>query len=338
MKVSKSDIARAVDRPDPKIRFYLLHGQDEGQARGLAERLMAALGAARVVLAGGALKSDPALLADEAGAMSLFDGKRLVWIEPAGEEILPAVEALFEAAAPESATVAITGQLKKGSALVKLAEASPASAAFACYMPDGQDAQRMVADLGRRFGLKIESSVAARIADGCGNDQALVSRELEKYALYVDASPQTPKALGHDAVDAVGAEVPEGELLHLADLALSGNMAQLSEELARLPNTLDAIPVVRSLQRRLLMLAPARARIERGERVDDVMTAIGRAVFWKDKSLVERLLQHWSAGDLARVSARAGKLERALLFSRAPDQALLGEALLAIARAARGRR
>ena len=136
----------------------------------------------------------------------------------------------------------------------------------------------------------------------------------------------------------MGAEVPEGELLHLADLALSGNIAQLSEELARLPGTLEPIPVVRSLQRRLLMLAPARARIERGERTDAVMASMGRALFWKDKSLVERLLQQWSADDLARVSERAGKLERALIFSPAPDQALLGEELLAIARAARGRR
>jgi DNA polymerase-3 subunit delta len=338
VKASKTNIFRSVDQPDPKIRFYLLHGQDEGQARGLAERLMAALGASRVILTGSALKSDPALLADEAGAMSLFDGKRLIWIEPAGEEILPAAEALFGDGAQESPAVAITGQLKKGSALLKLAEASPGAVSFACYLPDGQDAQRMVAELGRRLGLKIDSGVAARIADACGNDQAIVTRELEKYALYVDASPQTPKVLSQDAVEAVGAEVPEGELLHLADLALSGNIPQLSEELARLPGTLDPIPVVRSLQRRLLMLAPARARIERGERRDAVMASIGRALFWKDKSLVERLLQQWSAADLARVSERAGKLERALMFSPAPNQALLGEELLAIARAARGRR
>jgi len=338
VKANKGIIVRAVDQPDPKIRFYLLHGPDEGQARGLGERLMTALKASRIVLTGGSLKSDPALLADEAGAMSLFDGKRLLWIEPAGDEILPAVAALMEAGPPESPAVAITGLLKKTSGLLKLAESSPEAVAFSCYLPDGQDAQRMVADLGRRFGLNIDSAVAARIADACGNDQAIVSRELEKYVLYVDASPQAPKVLTHEAVEAVGAEVPEGELLHLADLALSGNIVQLSEELARLPATLEPIPVVRSLQRRLLMLAPGRARIERGERPDAVMASFGRALFWKDKSLVEKLLQQWTADDLARVSDRACRLERSLLFSPAPNQALLGEELLAIARAARGRR
>jgi len=338
VKASKGTISRAVDQPDPKIRFYLFHGADEAQSRSLGERLLAALGATRFVLAGSTVRSDPALLADEAGAMSLFGGKRLIWVEPAGDDIAPAVDALLAAGPAESPVAAIAGTMRKTSALLKLAEAAPDAIAFVSYVPEGQDAQRMVIDLARRVGLKVEAGVAARIADSCGNDQAIVSRELEKYALYVDASPQSPKDLGNDAVEAVGADMPEGELLHLADLALAGNIAQLSEELSRLPGTLEGIPVVRSLQRRLLMLAPARARIERGERPDAVMASVARGLFWKDKPLFERLLQQWTAEDLARVSERTGELERALIFSPAPDQAMLGEELLAIARAARGRR
>ncbi|MGZ2412391.1 DNA polymerase III subunit delta [Sphingomonas sp. F9_3S_D5_B_2] len=338
MKASKNSVSRAVDQPDPNVRFYLMHGADEAQSRALANRLQAALGAERFVIAGSAVRSDPALLADEAGAMSLFGGKRLIWVEPAGEEIAPAVEALLTAGPTESPVVAISGLRPKSSGLLKIAEAAPNALAIVSYVPEGQDAVRMVIDVARRFGLKVDSGVAARVADACGNDQAIVGRELEKYALYVDASPQSPKELGHDAVDAVGADVPEGELFHLADLALAGNIGQLSEELARLPGTLEAIPVVRSLQRRLLMLAPARARIERGERAEAVMASVGRALFWKDKPLIERLLQQWTADDLARVSERTGKLERSLIFSPAPDQAMLGEELLAIARAARGRR
>jgi DNA polymerase-3 subunit delta len=97
----------------------------------------------------------------------------------------------------------------------------------------------------------------------------------------------------------------------------------------------EAIPVVRSLQRRLLMLAPARARVERGERVDSVMTSLGRALFWKDKTKVQRMLSKWSAEDLATIADRAGKLERSLMFTPAPDRETLGEELLAIARKAR---
>ena len=68
------------------------------------------------------MKSDPAALADEAGAMSLFGGKRAIWIEPAGEDIADGVAALLEADAVESPVVAIAGALRKTSALLKLAE------------------------------------------------------------------------------------------------------------------------------------------------------------------------------------------------------------------------
>jgi DNA polymerase-3 subunit delta len=196
----------------------------------------------------------------------------------------------------------------------------------------------MVAEVGRAFGLKVSPTVAARIADAAGNDQALASQELQKLALYLDASPQAPKELDHDAVDAVGTDTAEGDVMRLADLALSGDVETLADELTRLTSGgADGIPVVRSLQRRLIMLAPARARIERGESPDAVMTSLGKALFWKDKAIVGRMLSQWDAARLAKVADRAGKLERSLMFSAAPQQEALGEELLAIAREARRR-
>jgi DNA polymerase-3 subunit delta len=196
-----------------------------------------------------------------------------------------------------------------------------------------------VIDLGRRYGLKISPPIAQQLADAAGNDQAIAAQELQKLALYVDASPNAPKDLDHEAVEAVGAEMAEGDFQRLADLALGGSMEDLTEELTRLPAAgSEAIPVIRSLQRRLLMLAPARARIERGERADAVMTSLGRALFWKDKPVVERMLAKWSAADLATVAERAGKLERDIMFTHVPQREALGEELLAIARKARSGR
>jgi DNA polymerase-3 subunit delta len=336
VKASKATVGRAVDQPDAKIRFYLFHGPDEAQSRALATRLLEALGASKFVLTGGAVKSDPAALADEASAMSLFGGKRVVWIEPATRDIEDGVAALLEGPPGESAVVAIAGALPKTSTLLKLAESSPEALAFAAYAPEGQDAERMVIDVARRFGLKVSPPVAARIADGADNDQAIVAQELQKLALYIDASPHAPKELDHGAIDDVGADTAEGDFQRLADLALGGELDELSGELARLPaGGSEAIPVIRSLQRRVLMLAPLRARVERGERVDAVMTSSARALFWKDKTKVQRMLSKWSAEDLMTVADRAGKLERSLMFTAAPDREALGEELIAIARKAR---
>jgi DNA polymerase-3 subunit delta len=336
VKASKTSIDRSVEQPNRDLRFYLFYGPDEAQSRALGARLVEALGASRFLIPPGAIKSDPASLADEAAAMNLFGGVRVVWIEPATKDIEEGVVALLEGPATESPVVAIAGSLPKTSPLLKLAEASPQALAYVSYPPEGRDAERMVIDVGRRFGLEIESPVAARIAGAAANDQAVVAQELQKLALFVDASPQSPKALDHDAIDAVGADNSEGDFQRLADLALSGRVGELADELARLPaGGSEAIPIVRSLQRRVLMLAPIRARIEHGERPDAVMTSMGRALFWKDKPAVERMLKKWRAEDLSTVAERAGKLERELMFTPLPDREALGEELLAIARKAR---
>lgn len=336
MKANKSSIGRAVDQPDPKIRFYLLLGPDEGQARALAARLLESLGAQKFLLAAAAVKANPALLVDESAALSLFGERRLVWIEPAGNDIAEAVEALLAAESMESPVVAIAGQLPKSSTLLKLAESAPNAIAFTAYAPEGEDAVRLVIDLGRRVGLKIAPALAERIAEACGNDQAIIAQELEKLALYAGASPHWPKELEQEVVDSVGADNAEGDLSRLADLALLGEIEDVAEAVSRMTGGgSDTIPAIRSLQRRLLMLAPARARIERGERMDGVMASLGRSLFWKDKEAVARMLKRWSAQDLATVAQRAGELERGLMFGEAPEREALGEELLAIARKAR---
>jgi DNA polymerase-3 subunit delta len=339
VKATKATIARAVDQPSPDVRLYLFHGPDEAQSRALGGRVLEVLGATKFVVAAGTVKSDPAVLVDEASALSLFGGKRAVWVEPATKDIEAGVAALLEGPSVESPVIAIAGTLPKISQLLKLAEASRLAIAYASYAPEGADAERMVSDIGRRYGLRMAPTVAARIADAAGNDQAIAAQELQKFALYIGASTEAPKELDHSAIDAVGAENAEGDFQRLADLAFDGQMQELSDELALLSSSgSEAIPAVRSLQRRLLMLAPLRARVERGESVDAVLTSLGRSLFFKDKSRVHRMLSRWSASGLATAAERVGQLERSLMFTKAPEREALGEELLAIARKARSSR
>jgi DNA polymerase-3 subunit delta len=339
MKAAKGGLAAALDRPDSEIRFYLFHGPDEAGSRGLAERLLKGLGAEKFAVLGGSIKSDPAVLADEAGAISLFGGKRAIWVEPAGDEISEGVAALLEAPALESPVIAIAGALRKTSALLKLAEAHPSALSHISYVPEGRDLERLVVDLGRDVGLRVMPELAQRIAAASAGNQAVALQELSKFALYLGAERENPKELDPETVDLLGADSAEADLMRLGDLALAGRLNELMDELGRLPHGgSEAIPVLRALQRRLLMLAPLRARIERGESIDGVMTSMSKALFWKDKPLIQRLLSVWSAERLAGAALRVSQLERQVMLRPLADDAALGETLVTLARAAsRGR-
>jgi DNA polymerase-3 subunit delta len=128
-------------------------------------------------------------------------------------------------------------------------------------------------------------------------------------------------------------------MMRLGDLALAGRTDELFEELDRVAlSTNEAIPVVRALQRRLLQLASLRAKVDQGDSVDAVLTSMGKSLFWKDKPLVQRLLNGWNSARLAQMLERSTALEKTIFFSDEPPIAALEEELVTIARAAQRRR
>ena len=339
MKIATAQATRAVEKPDPSNRFYLFYGPDDAGSRHLATRLIGALGAEKFAISAAAIKADPAVLADEASAMALFGGPRAIWIEPAGEEIADGVASVLNGASVESPVIAIAGALRKTSGLLKLAEGHGAAAAIISYVPEGRDADQMVIGAGRGEGLRIERDVASRLAAACGNNQAVVAQELAKFAIFLDAAPDRPRELSHEVIDLLGADSAEGNLIRLGDLALAGNAAELIAEFDRaalVPG--ETIPVVRALQRRLLQIAPLRAKVEHGDGVDGVMASMGKSLFWKDKPLIQKLLSNWNAERIVQAMERAAAVERAAMLSDEPPIAALGEELLTIARAAGRRR
>lgn len=337
MRSDRRGIERLLDRPEPGTRFYLFYGYDEGQSRAHAERLLKALGAHKVGVAAAAAKSDPAILAAEAAAIDMFGEKRAIWVDPAGDEICEALEALLGAAAVESPVIAIGGALRKTSRLLKAAEAHPLALAHVSYELGERDIERLVEDLGRGQGLRLAPGIAARIAIACGGDRGVIAQELAKIALYLGASPERPVQADGETLAAIGAG-NEGEWLGIGDCALAGDVRKVARELERAPAGAEAVGVVRALQRRLLMLARLRAKVDRGQSPDAAMASMGKALFFKEKDLVAALLGQWNSARLARVAERAGELERALMRGDSPPPAdALGEELIAIGRSA-GRR
>lgn len=336
MKLDRARAAAALDKPDPKLRFFLFSGADNASSRLFAQRLLTTLGAEKMAASAALLKNDPAWLADEAASLPMFGGARLLWIEPAGEEIVPAIEALLALVRSEAACVAITnGALKGTSALLKLAEGSAAALHVSSDLQTPLQQVKAITDLARSEGLIVAPALAERIAEEAAGDLILARLELQKFALYVGASPDQPAELGEEVVDALGIDQSEAEYGRAGDLALAGELAGLSTELSLLDGAaMDAIPVVRALQRRLLSLAQLRSRIDGGQSADTVL----RSVWQRDRPMVGRILPRWTSPRLAEAFARVQRLERDLLLQPVPAGATLGETLMQIARAAASQR
>jgi DNA polymerase-3 subunit delta len=288
-----------------------------------------------VELTGAELKADPARLADEAASLSLFGGARYIVVQPAGDESLAAVEALLQAPAAGNPVLLIAGALKPTSKLLKLALAEPTALALASYAPEGQEAERLVTEMARAEGLAARPDVARRLADACAGNRAILALELQKLALYLDAAPERPKPLDHEALDAVGAAAEEGDLSRLVDSVGNGNAVTLQAELLRLSSEgVEGIPLIRAVLRRMSLLSRLRAQVERGSSPDAVMASHGKSLFWKEKDSVGRQLARWRSDALARSVSRLLEAERQVKASGGLGPTAVDEELFAICRQA----
>lgn len=335
MKANRAQVERALDAASGDVRLFVLHGPDEAQSRELAARLAKRMGpeAERIDLSGPQLKNDPARLADEAASISLFGGPRFIRIEPAGDDALDAVAALLEAPSAGNPAVLITGVLRKDSRLLKLATAHPAVLVLASYPPEGSDLDRIAGQIARAHGLAIDQEVAHRLASAAGGDRAVLTREVEKLALYVDAAPDRPVTIEQGAYDAIAADNAEGDLSRVIDLILTGRTEMLGVELARLTVAgVEGIALLRPLLRRLLMLVEIRGEVDRGAGIDAAMAGAGRAVFWKEKGAVSGQVRRWTATGLATAIERVQAAELAIKASGSVGPVIVENELLLIAR------
>jgi DNA polymerase-3 subunit delta len=332
----RPQVERALDAGGVGQRLILLYGPDDSGSRALTARAIKALGddVERIDLSGAQLKGDPALLADEASSISLFGGKRLIRIEPAGDEIIDAVMALSEAPGGNPVIV-IAGALRKDSKLVKYVSAAEDMIAFASYAPEGQELDRLAQDMAAAAGLQADPDFGRRLAALCGNDRAILAQEIEKLALFADAAPDRPRPIGPDALDQIAAANDDADAGKLVDAVLDGRMQAIDEELSAMEGEGgDAIRTVRALQRRLLLLAQLAAEVAEGNGIEAVMAKSGRAIFWKDQKIVSRQLSRWKPPAIARAVERLAATEAALMDAGTPGAVLLHEELFAIGRVA----
>jgi len=340
MIVRPAQLGRHLADPS-RLRLFLFYGPDESASRAFVPLLAKALGedVERIDLTGAELKSDPARLADEAAALSMFGGARLIVVDRAGDESATAAANVLALETATNPAVLLAGELKKSSALLKLVEVSDLSVGVASYPVDERNAEGAVGEQATALGLRPTSGVAARIAAAAGGNRGIIVRELEKYAAFLDATPDTPKALEHETVEAIGADVGEGDLSRLLAAVAGGDPDQAETELARLrAEGKDGIQLIRAALRRMTMLARLRAEVERGKSVGAVMASAGNSIFFKEQAAVQAELGRWRAETLAKAVARLIEAERQIMRPGGPGPIAAETELLAIARQAARRR
>ena len=344
MKATQRDYAQAAQKARGSLRICFFCGADEAGASAAAKKVIATLDdpGERLELSGQELKADPVRLVDEARSTSLFGDARHILVRANGEEALEALKTYTELADRGEADeawpifiVATSATDKSRSAKLLIKRGDALVAVF--YPPDLRSVTADVRAMADAAGMRLNGNLAERIAHAAGLDVRLAQSEVEKLALYLDASPQSPKQADPADFDVIGASTEEDGFMPLVNAALSGETRKLPGELRRMREVgLNAVGVALAMERRAAQLAMLAAKHRPGDDMKGLLNANG--VFWKDHREVIDQLGKWSGGKLERLVPRLADLHRSLLTNSQMAELLLAQELTQIARYAVARR
>lgn len=337
MKLSYRDIESFVRAPDPAARVVLVYGPDNG----LMKERAAAIGGSvvadlndpfnAVVLSADQLLADPARLADEAGAMSLMGGARLIRIEDGADKLAPLLKAYLAVPSAHNLVLIEAGELGPKSSLRKLCESAKNAAAVPCYVEDARGVAALIRDMLREAGLSGEPDAVTWLSSVLTGDRARVRAEIEKLIVYMGPGKGGTVRM-EDARACCGA-AGDGSLDDLVYGTAGGQSAQAIEAYARLME--EGVPMIvmlRSLQNHFRRLHQVRSAMAAGDSLESAMKTLSPPVFFKQEALFKAHLQRWSLAGAQRTLARLAEIEAQCKQTGTPVETLCGQAVLGLSR------
>jgi DNA polymerase-3 subunit delta len=336
--VKAHEAGRALARPDPNWRVWLVYGPDAGLVSERARDIIrAALGGSQddpfryVRLEGDDLAGDPQRLIDEASTIGLFGGDRVIHVSRTGKQITSAVAPLLERPQAGAVIVIEGGEFTRRNPLLTLCTASKFAATVPCYADDAGARAEMVDSALRAAGLAISRDARELLLASIGNDRMVSRQEIEKLICYMGDARGIELA---DVALCVG-DAALRETNTLADAAFSGN-GELADHSWRrlLAEGSDAGVLATALAGHAGRLLGARLAMDAGQSAEAVL--LRWSMPFPRKKPIMMALSGWSS---ARLVQAMRILCTAAAEARRNDrigEEIVQRALISVTRQARG--
>lgn len=334
MKITYRDIEGFVKAPNPAARVILVYGPDDGlmreRAKIMGQTVVPDINDPfnAVTLSTDILQDDPARLSDEAGAMSMMGGDRLIRVEDAGDKITQLIKDYLEAPNDNALVILEAGELGPRSSLRKLCESAKNAAAVACYVEDERDLGRLIRQTMQDAKLMIDNDAVGWLAANISGNRQKVRSELDKVITYMGAQG------GKVTLDDVRACCGEAGAQGLDDLvyAAAGNNPEKAMRTYSklLEEDVNFIIIVRSLQNHFRKLHLTRAKMDGGEHVEQAVKGLQPPLFFKQAPIFKAQAQRWSLMKLDKVLGKLMDLETQCKSSGSIPETLCAQAVLSI--------
>lgn len=336
MKLSFRDIEPFVKAPRPEARVILVYGPDNGLMKErskimsltVVEDINDPFNA--VTLSAETLAEDPARLSDEANAISMMGGGRLIRLENASDKLTSILKTYLEDPSETALIILEAGELSPRSSLRKLCESAKNAAAVPCYVEDERNLSRLIRETLQSQGIGIDNDATTWLAANISGDRIKARAELEKLITYKgdDKTPVT--------IDDVRACCGEAGALALDDLVYAVAGHNTAGALKTYNQLLDEgvgfMPILRALQNHFRRLHISKSRIESGENIETAVKSLSPPIFFKQQAAFKTQLNRWSLNGISIILQKLTDIEAQCKQTGMPTETLCAQAVLGISK------
>jgi DNA polymerase-3 subunit delta len=335
LKLTWKQIDPFIKSPDPVARAILIYGPDDGlmrtRAKAIGQTVVSDLNDPFnvTVLKNDDIIADPARLMDEASAMSMMGGDRLIRIENATKALTPTLKTYLENPSAHNLVIIEAGNLDSRDALRVLCEKAKNAAALPCYIADSRNLSTTIRNLLAEEGLTASPDAISWLAENLAGDHGRVVSEINKLKIYMGEEKRVELSHVQDACGSGGALVMDDFVFALA----GKNAADMLRAFTQLSDEgVPIISMIRALQYHLRRLHITQARMKEGESLDGAIKKLMPRVFFKYEQPFKAQLQNWSMPALATAMQKLSDLEARSKQTGTPVETVSAQAFLSLAR------
>ncbi|MEE8351514.1 MAG: DNA polymerase III subunit delta [Rhodospirillales bacterium] len=346
MKITPARLTGFLRQPGPEFIAVLFFGPDQGlvheRAQMLARTVVDDLNDPfRVVeISAKDLKADPAALIDGAAQMSMTGGRKVFWVQEAGDAVSSCFTDFFVVGNGLNLVIVEAGNLASKSSLRKLFEKVKNGASIGCYADDGRGLESVIRESLDKHGLRADRDAIAFLAANLGGDRLMTRSELNKLALYC-TDKKSSNNKGSVTLDDAMASIGDSAAMSMDAVvyaAAGGDPVGLDSALERaFVEGISPVVILRATQSHLRRLHSALGMVENGSSPNKAVSALRPPVIYKFKDQFLRQVRQWRLERLGQAMALATEAEADCKTTGFPANAGCHRALIRIAQAAKAR-
>jgi len=338
MKLTWKQIDPFLKKPDPKARVVLIYGPDDGLMRErskiIAETIVEDLEDPFnvVVLNTELLNDDPARLNDEANAMSMMGGSRLIRIEGGADKLTPTIKSYLEDPSSENLVIIEAGELGTRSSLRQACEKAKNAAALPCYVEDERGMINLIREMLSTAGYRIDSEALHYFSGNIMGDRARARGEIEKLITYMGNAKDNGQLLvSLEDVQASCGDTGTASLDELIYSVAGSNAKGAMAAYDRLVGEgIPEIVILRTLQNHFRRLHYTNAMMSEGKSMDQAVKSLQPPIFFKLEQPFKSQLNKWKGPKLDIVLRKLSELEAQTKTTGAPVHTLCAQAILSL--------